>query len=178
MYKKKNKVIKLLNKLVTIFKEWNIVRKILQAKDYKEKNKVIKLLNELVTNFKERNTVRKILQAKDLKVAYEEEKAAMSEQLESFMLEVKRSGEYPISDASEVISADDVVEVCFILLMSGVDDCDLIDEWESMEGILNQVQEDDLQEIAGRLIKFLYDDDCADCFSEWTEDELLKKLLL
>lgn len=144
----------------------------------KKKNKVIKLLNKLVTIFKERNTVRKILQAKDFKAAYEEEKVAMREQLENFIYEVRNFSGYPISDASEVISADDVVEVCFILLMSGVDDCDLIDDWENMKDILNQVQEDDLKEIVGRLIKFLYDDDYADSFSEWPEEELLKKLLL
>lgn len=141
-----------------------------------KKNEFIKLLNELVAIFKERNTVRKILQAKDLKAAYEEEKATMSEQLKSFIDELWNFPGYPISDASEVISADDVVEVCFILLMSGMDDYDLIDDWESMEDILNQVQGDNLQEIAGRLIGFLYYD--KEVISDYSEEELLKKLLL
>ena len=145
-----------------------------------KKNEIIKLLNELVRIFKGRNTVKKILQAKDVKAVYEEEKAAMSEQLESFKHEmqvfIEEEGEEPIYDASEVISADDVIEVCFILLMSGVDDEDLIDDWKSMEDILNQVQGDDLQEIAGRLIEFLYYD--KEFFSNYSEEELLKKLLL
>lgn len=143
------------------------------------KNEAIKSLNELVRIFKERNTVRKILQAKDVKAVYEEEKAAVIYELEIFremMSPFIEESKYPISDASEVISADDVVEVCFILLMSEVDDCDLIDDWKSMEGILNQVQGDDLQEIAGRLIEFLYDERYS--FSELSEEELLKKLLL
>ena len=142
----------------------------------KKKEKVIKLLNELVAIFKERNTVRKILQAKDLNTAYEEEKAAMSEQLENFLYEVEdfpKKGS-PIY-ASEVISVDNVVEIYFILLMSGIDDCDLIIDWEKIEEILQDVPED-LQEIAERLNDVLYEN--GYCFSEYSKEEILKELLL
>ena len=143
-----------------------------------KKNEVIKILNELITIFKGRNTVRKILQAKDVKAVYESEKAAMRDQLESFdheMWDFIKEGEQPIYDASEVISVDNVVEICFILLMSGVDDDDLIDDWESIGEILEYVPED-LQEIAERLLEFLCEEAC--CFADYSEEELLKKLLL
>ena len=144
-----------------------------------KKNEVIKLLNELVAIFKERNTVRKILQAKDVKATYEEEKAAVRYELESFkemMLPFIKEFERPISDASEAISADNVVEICLILLMSeGVDDFDLIDDWESFGEILKYVPED-LQEIADRFFQFLCEE--GNCFSNCTEEEFLKELLL
>lgn len=144
-----------------------------------KKNEIIKLLNELVAIFKERNTVRKILQAKDVKATYEEEKAAVRYELESFkemMLPFIKESERPISDASETISADNVVEICFILLMSEVvDDCDLVDNCDSIGDILEYVSED-LQEVADRLFKFLYDE--GDYFSNLEEEELLKELLL
>ena len=144
-----------------------------------KKNEIIKLLNELVAIFKERNTVRKILQAKDVKATYEEEKAAVRYELESFkemMLPFIKESERPISDASETISADNVVEICFILLMSEVvDDYDLVDNCESIGDILEYVSED-LQEVADRLFKFLYDE--GDYFSNLEEEELLKELLL
>lgn len=143
-----------------------------------KKNEVIKQLNELVATFKERDTVRKILQAKDVKAVYEEEKAAMSEQLESFNNEMQPfidEGEEPISDVSEVISSENVVEICFILLMSGVDDCDLADNYEEIESILNQIKGEQ-QEIADRFAEFLYGE--FQCFSTYTEEELLKELLL
>lgn len=144
----------------------------------KKKNEVIKTLNELVRIFKERDTVRKILQAKDVKAVYEEEKAAMSEQLESFNNEMQPfidEGEEPISDVSEVISSENVVEICFILLMSGVDDEDLVDDIGDIEFTLGQVQ-GERQEIANRLSDFLYKG--MEYFSDYTEEEVLKKLLL
>lgn len=143
-----------------------------------KKNEVIKQLNELVATFKERDTVRKILQAKDVKAVYEEEKAAVRHELESFkemMLPFIKESEYPISDVSEVISPENVVEICFILLMSGVDDDDLTDNYEEIEPILDQVKGEQ-QEIADRFAEFLYGE--FQCFSTYTEEELLKELLL
>lgn len=143
-----------------------------------KKNEVIKQLNELVATFKERDTVRKILQAKDVKAVYEEEKAAVRHELESFkemMLPFIKESEYPISDVSEVISPENVVEICFILLMSGVDDDDLTDNYEEIEPILDQVKGEQ-QEIADRFAEFLYGD--FHCFSGCTDEELLKQLLL
>lgn len=135
-------------------------------------------LNELVKTLKERNTIRKILQAKDVKAAYEEEKEALKEQLESFEHEVHaftERDEYPISNVSEVICTENVVEVCFILLMTGVNDDDLTEDWVDIETILNQVQ-GDLQEIAQKFSEFLYEE--SQLFSNWTEEKLLKKLIL
>lgn len=143
------------------------------------KNKAIKSLNELVRIFKERNTVRKILQAKDVKAVYEDEKAAVSYELEIFremMSPFIEYTKYPISDASEVISVDNVIEICFILLMSEVvNEDDLIDDWKSFVEILKYVPED-LQEIADRFYEFLYED--TECFSDYSDEEILKKLLL
>lgn len=145
----------------------------------KKKNEVIKLLNELIAIFKERDTVRKILQAKDVKAVYKEEKATVKYELESFkemMLPFIRESEYPISDVSEVISPENVVEICFILLMSKVvDDCDLADNCEEIEIILNRVKGEQ-QEIADRFSEFLYVE--SHCFSVYTEEELLKELLV
>lgn len=143
-----------------------------------KKNEVIKTLNELVRIFKERDTVRNILRAKDVKAVYEEEKAAMSERLESFNNEMQtfiKEFEYPISDVSEVISPENVVEICVILLMSGVGDDELSENWKKIETILNHVKGEQ-QEIADRFSKFLY----GECYSfpNFTEEELLKKLLL
>ena len=133
----------------------------------------------MITIFKGRNTVRKILQAKDVKAVYESEKATVRDELESFremMLPFIKEAEYPISDALEVISADNVVDICFILLISEVvDDFDLIDDWKSFGEILKYVPED-LQEIADRFFQFLLEEE--NCFSNCTEEELLKKLLL
>lgn len=143
-----------------------------------KKNEVIKTLNELVRISKERDTVRKILQAKDVKAVYEEEKAAVRHELESFKDMIQLfidEFEYPISDVSEVISPENVVEICFILLMSRVDDCDLTDNCEEIDPILNQVKGEQ-QEIAKRFSEFLYDE--VNFFSWNTEEELLKKLLL
>lgn len=144
-----------------------------------KKNEVIKTLNELVRLFKERDTVRRILQAKDAKAVYEEVKAAVRHELESFkemMLHFIVESEYPISDVSEVISSENVVEICFILLMSGVvDECDLADNYVEIESILNQVKGEQ-QEIADRFAGFLYGE--FQCFSTYTEEELLKELLL
>lgn len=143
------------------------------------KNDVINCINELVEIFKERNTVRKILQAKNIKAVYESEKAAMSEQIKSFkemMLPFIEESERPISEVSEVISTDNVVEICFILLMSEVvDDYDLADDWEAIVEILLYVPED-LQEIADRFYEFLYEEE--KCFSGFSQEELLKKLIL
>lgn len=144
-----------------------------------KKNEVIKTLNELVRLFKERDTVRRILQAKDAKAVYEEVKAAVRHELESFkemMLHFIVEFEYPISDVSEVISPENVVEICFILLMSGfVDEYDLADNGEEIELILNQVKGEQ-REIADRFSKFLYDE--YKSFSNYTEETLLNKLLL
>lgn len=137
-----------------------------------------KRLNDLVNIFKGRDTVRKILQAKDVKAVYEEEKAAMKEQLESFYQEMQvfiEKGEWPISDASEVFSPENVVEICFILLMSRVDDCDLMEYWGDIEDILDEVQ-GDLYEIAHKFSEFLYRD--IECFTAYTEEELLKKFII
>lgn len=135
-------------------------------------------LDELVRIFKERDTVRKILQAKDVKAVYEEEKTAMSKQLESFNNEMQifiEENETPISDPSEVISPENVVEICFILLMSRVDDCALTDNCEEIDPILSQVKGEE-QEIAKRFSDFLYEK--VRFFSDYTDEEVLKELLL
>lgn len=143
-------------------------------------NEVIKSLNEMVDIFKRRNTVSKIYQVKDVRTAYEEEKVAIREQLERFkeemLIHFMKGTEYPASEVSEVISIDNVVEICFILLMSEVvDDYDLVEDYESIGKILKDVPED-LQYIADRFYKFLYEEE--KCFSEYSEEELLKELLL
>ena len=135
-------------------------------------------LDEIVRIFKERDTVRKIQQAKDFEAVYEEEKAAMSEQLESFKHEVQDfidDDERPFSTPSEFCYPENVVEICFILCMSRVDDVDLTDKYEDIEAILDRAPED-MQKIARRFSKFLCKEGA--CFSEYTEEELLEELLL
>lgn len=142
------------------------------------KEKLKEELNELVKIFKERDTVRKILQAKDAKAAYKEEKVAMAEQLESFYHEMQvfiDDNERPFSEPSEFICPENVVDIYFIFLMSRVDDFDLTDHFDNIGEILKEAPED-LQEIAGRLYEYLFEDYYA--IKTFTEEKLLKKLLL
>lgn len=133
-------------------------------------------LNELIKILKERDTVRKILQAKDVKAVYEEEKVAMKEQLECFSKEVYSYSmeiEYPIPNDSEVICPENIVEFCFILMMAGIDDMRLVDDYGVILSILNEV-DGDLKEISRKFNEFL--DDW--CFTEYTEEEVLEKIVL
>lgn len=133
-------------------------------------------LNELIKILKERNTVRKILQAKDVKSVYEEEKVAMKEQLESFYEEMQpyiANVEYPVSDVSDVVCSENIVEIYFILIMTGIDDVELFDDWAVPRFRLEKVDED-LQEISKKISEFV----CGDCFSWYSEEELLKKIVL
>ena len=142
-------------------------------------NEVIEILNELIVIFKEWDIVRKILRAKDVKAVYNEEKAVIELPLERFKEVMKPyigELESPISNPSKIITSENVVEICFILLMSEcVDDYDLCKGGKGIESALNQV-EGDLHEIAKRLSAFLYDD--IDFFEDHEEGELLQILIL
>ena len=133
-------------------------------------------LNELVKILKERDTVRKILQAKDVKSVYEEEKATVTEKIEAFHQYMQSFiGEigFPIPNNSKVICPENVVEICFILLMSRIDDIDLVGDDEVIHSALNQVK-GDLKEISKSFSVFLVND----FLSEYSEEELLKKIVL
>lgn len=138
--------------------------------------RIVEILKELVSKMKERDSIRKILREKDIKDTYQKEKEALEEEItrlktatRPFLERYKR----PFDNLPDFVNKDNIIEICFIMLMSGIDDVDLLKNYEQIGYILLEIK-GEFQEVAGKLNDLLEED----TFSYYTFEEVLKMVAL
>lgn len=138
--------------------------------------RIVEILKELVSKMKERDSIRKILREKDIKDTYQKEKEALEEEItrlktatRPFLKRYKR----PFDNLPDFVNKDNIIEICFIMLMSGIDDVDLLKNYEQIGYILLEIK-GEFQEVAGKLNDLLEED----TFSYYTFEEVLKMVAL
>ena len=135
-------------------------------------------LNELIRIIKEREVAENIIAAADTEakfLIYESEKKYILEELECFTQaagDIISVGEAVINESEEYcISAEDAVPFCLVCMMTGLDDCDILEDYHELVKALEEV-EGPLAETAKDLADFLD----TGSFSEEDIEELLEKL--
>jgi hypothetical protein len=151
--------------------------------DKKNKEALEVALTNLLNKMENRKTVKKILQAKDVKGTYLEEKENVQNELNEFKIKMASFFEEgrlkvtPYDKLPEFINKDNVVDLCFALMMTEVfDDIDLLSDVRTLRNVLGKVS-GELEEVANRFIIFLYQEGDG-LFSLLKYDEILEKVVL
>lgn len=138
--------------------------------------RIVEILKELVSKMKERDSIRKILREKDIKDTYQKEKEALEEEITRLKTATRPFWERykrPFDNLPDFVNKDNIIEICFIMLMSGIDDVDLLKNYEQIGYILLEIK-GEFQEVAGKLNDLLEED----TFSYYTFEEVLKMVAL
>lgn len=140
--------------------------------------KLTEELGNLIRNFHEKSVVEKIAEAKGDLAVYEEQKKVMKKELETFKAkaeEILKRQNYVICHYK--IFSWHALQICFICIMTGIDDVDLLKNWRELPIALRQIN-GKLTNLAKNIAHFIGNeegDDEAELFSNYDEEELLKK---
>lgn len=166
------------------------------------KNSILEdTLKDLLHSMKVRQVVKNIVEAKDVNAVYLQEKEDIKRELNDFIVKLGdfmerkefSNQKVPYEDVPEFINKDNVVDLCFALIMTETyDDIDLILDTRGISKLLSGVEGRN-EGIAKKLNLFLYnvsDEKFDACkvketrewnkdgfFSKFTYDEILERIV-
>lgn len=140
----------------------------------KNSDNLVKDFKQLILLMHRYKVVESIAKSKGNLAVYEEKKAILSKEIKSFAEEAKqrvsdsgyaiRRGEYQIYPA-------DAVQICFLSIMSGIYETDLVQDWEELELKLYKVK-GSLKDTAIKLAKIME----TTSLVSYDEEALFKKV--
>lgn len=136
-------------------------------------------ISNLIRIFHERQVVEKIAESKGALAVYEEQKSVLNEELETFKAKAKeaiQSQDHVVCQYK--ISPKDALQICFICMMTGIDDMKMLENWEKLPIALRKIKGKSAR-LAENIAHFLgcdeEEDDEGEMFSKYEVEKLLKK---
>ena len=141
-------------------------------------------LNEMIRLFHEERVVEKLIDAQKeggiikVNTVYAKEKKKLFEKLFDFRQKVRvalEKREYYINEDNFEIYPDDALQFCFVCMMAGISDIDVLKDWYQVIDSLKKIS-GEYNELANKLVGFLgAERSChADIFTAYNTGELLE----
>lgn len=131
-------------------------------------------VDDLIQLLNKEEVVKKIMAADDKITEYKRQKEKFKEPIKLFMEAIDEAGidlkkESVISDGEYDISSENAIQLCLICMMAGIDDDDLLGEWERLAEALEEEASSFAQNIA-----FIISEKSFSNYEK--EEDLLKEL--
>ena len=141
-------------------------------------------LKEMIRLFHEERVIEKLIDAQKeggiikVNTVYAKEKKKLFGKLFDFRQKVRvalEKREYYINEDNFEIYPDDALQFCFVCMMAGISDIDVLKDWYQVIDSLKKIS-GEYKELANKLVKFLgAEHSChADVFTAYNTGELLE----
>ena len=140
-----------------------------------EKQNIEETLEEVLIKMRTRKVVSNIFHAKDVKSAYHQQTYAMESRLQKFkseMLHFIKINKAPFEVLPDFITSKNIVDLCFLFIMTGIDDEDI----QEIAKMLMKV-DGKLQGVAHKIYEVFYKEEHRK-MSEYSYEYFLKMIVL
>ncbi len=144
-----------------------------------ERQNIEETLEEVLIKMRTRKVVSNILEAKDVKSAYHQQTYAMESRLQKFkseMLHFIKINKAPFEVLPDFITSKNIVDLCFLFIMTGIDDEDIVEDSQEIAKMLMKV-DGKLQGVAHKIFEVFYNEEHRK-MSEYSYEYFLKMIVL
>ncbi len=144
-----------------------------------EKQNIEETLEEVLIKMRTRKVVSNIFHAKDVKSAYHQQTYAMESCLQKFkseMLHFIKINRAPFEVLPDFITSKNIVDLCFLFIMTGIDDEDIVEDSQEISKMLMKV-DGKLQGVAHKIYEVFYKEEHRK-MSEYSYEYFLKMIVL
>ncbi len=145
-----------------------------------EKQNIEETLEEVLIKMRTRKVVSNIFHAKDVKSAYHQQTYAMESRLQKFkseMLHFIKINRAPFEVLPDFITSKNIVDLCFLFIMTGIDDEDIVEDSQEIAKMLMKVVDGKLQGVAHKIYEVFYNEEHRK-MSEYSYEYFLKMIVL
>ena len=140
-----------------------------------EKQNIEETLEEVLIKMRTRKVVSNIFHAKDVKSAYHQQTYAMESRLQKFkseMLHFIKINKAPFEVLPDFITSKNIVDLCFLFIMTGIDDEDILEIAKMLMKVDGK-----LQGVAHKIYEVFYKEEHRK-MSEYSYEYFLKMIVL